>query len=266
MEDLIRLISSIQLNDMLDIALVSAIFFSLFLLLRESRSRVALEGLLTVLLLSFLIYFLARVFNLGALEFIFERFWIVAVLAVLIVFQNEFKKALIDLGQLRLLRALFQQSSQYVDEVAAAAQQLSTRHIGALIAFERRNPLRTYSDRGTPIDATVTSELLRTIFTPRSPLHDGSVIIQNERVVAAACVLPLTNDPALSSDLGTRHIAAIGLSEETDAVVVVVSEETGVISLAVRGKLERNLSADDLRLRLIEELGVKIEEDDEADA
>lgn len=257
------LIISMQWNDVIDIVLVSCIFYSLFRLLRESRSSVALEGMLTLLLLSFFTFFLAKFLNLNALELVFERFWIVIVLAALILFQNEFKRALVDLGQLRILRALFQHSSQYVDEIIAAMQTMSTRRIGALIAIERRNPLRTYADTGTPIDSVVTSELLRTIFTPHSPLHDGAVIIRNERAVAAACILPLTSDTTLPTDMGTRHRAAIGLSEETDALVLTVSEETGIISLASGGRLERNFSAEDLRRRLMEELHVELEEDEE---
>jgi len=259
------LIISMEWNDVLDIALVSVIFYMLFRLLRESRSSVALEGMLTLLLLSFFVFFMSRFLNFSAMELIFERFWIVLVLAVLILFQNDFKRALVDLGQLRILRALFQHSSQYIDEIIAAVQTMSTRRIGALIVIERRNPLRTYADTGTQIDSVVTSELLRTIFTPHSPLHDGAVIIRNERAVAAACILPLTSDTTLSTDVGTRHRAALGLSEETDALVLAVSEETGIISIAVGGRLERNFSAEDLRRRLMEELHVEMdEESDEA--
>ncbi len=258
------LIRSISVADVLDIALVTALFYALFRLLRASRSSVALEGMLTLLLLSFFIFFIARFLHLNALRLVFERFWIVLVLAALIMFQNEFKRALVDLGQLRILRALFQHSGRYVDEIVTSMQTMSTRHIGALIAIERRNPLRSYAETGTPIDSVVTSELLRTIFTPHSPLHDGAVVIRNERVVAAACILPLTSDPALPTDFGTRHRAALGLSEETDALVLVVSEETGIISVAIGGRLERNFSAEDLRRRLLEELHVEGEEETEA--
>ncbi|MCX7015611.1 MAG: DNA integrity scanning protein DisA nucleotide-binding domain protein, partial [Candidatus Sumerlaeota bacterium] len=168
-----------------------------------------------------------------------------------------------DIGQLRLLRALFHQSSAYLEEIVQAAEAMATKRIGALIVIERRNPLRMYVETGTPLDCVVTSELLRTIFTPYSPLHDGAVIIRDERAVAAACILPLTSDPSLSRELGTRHRAAIGLSEETDALVLVVSEETGIISLAIRGQLERNFSADDLRRRLMDELNVPAEQPSE---
>jgi len=257
------LILSIQIADALDIALVTVLFYSLFRLLRQSRSRLALEGLLTVLLLSFFAYFVANAFHLTGLRLIFERFWIIVILAVVIMFQNEFKRALVDLGQLRIFRALFQHSSAYLDEIVAAIQSMSTRRIGALIAIERRNPLRPISEPGLSLDSVVTSELLRTIFTPHSPLHDGCVVIRNERVVAAACILPLTSDMTLSKEMGTRHRAAIGLSEETDAIVLTVSEETGVISVAIGGHLERNLSAEELRRRLFEELNVAADESDE---
>jgi len=188
------------------------------------------------------------------------------VLAALIMFQNEFKRALVDLGQMRIVRALFRHQTSYIDEVVAAVQQMSSRRIGALLAIERHNPLRVYADTGAALDAVVSSDLLRTIFTPYSPLHDGAVVIRDERVVAAACILPLSADASLSSELGTRHRAALGLSEETDALVLVVSEETGIVSIAAGGRLDRNLTVDDLRERLRGELGVAPEENEGEEA
>jgi diadenylate cyclase len=140
---------------------------------------------------------------------------------------------------------------------------MSTRHVGALIAIERRNSLRPWAERSTLIDSVVSADLLRTIFTPYSPLHDGAVVISGDRLVAAVCVLPLSDNPNIGKELGTRHRAAIGLTEETDALVVVVSEETGTISLAVNGALERPLSPEDLKRRLEEELDLADQEQKE---
>ena len=254
MRDLIGLIQSMGVADVIDILAVAALFYFIFSLLRGTRSSVALRGMITLLLLSSVVYFLARVAGLAALERIFENTWIVIVLVFMIVFQNEFKKALTDVGQLRVFRALFTQSGEYLGEISKAVRVMSTRHVGALIALERRNALRPYADTGTPIDGAVKAELLRTIFTPYSPLHDGAVIINGDRLVSAACILPLTSDPNLNKELGTRHRAAIGLSEETDAIVIVVSEETGTISLAINGELLRPVKPDELQKRLESEM------------
>jgi diadenylate cyclase len=256
MQALIRLIVSMKLPDFIDIAAVAALFYFIFSLLRGTRSSVALRGMITLLLGSFVVYFVARVAHLASLAMIFRNLWIVIVLVFVVVFQNEFKKALTDLGQLRVFRALFTPSGEHVNEIVKAVRVMSTRHVGAIIAMERRNVLRPYADTGTPVDALVQAELLRTIFTPYSPLHDGAVIVSGDRVVSAACILPLTGQPDLSKELGTRHRAAIGLSEETDALVVVVSEETGTISLAINGRLERQLTPEDLKKRLETEMNL----------
>lgn len=256
MQALIQLIVSMKIPDFIDIAAVAALFYFIFSLLRGTRSNVALRGMITLLLGSFVVYFVARVANLASLAMIFRNLWIVIVLVFVIVFQNEFKKALTDLGQLRVFRALFTPSGEHVNEIVKAVRVMSTRHVGAIIALERRNVLRPYADTGTPVDALVQTELLRTIFTPYSPLHDGAVIVSGDRIVSAACILPLTSQADLSKELGTRHRAAIGLSEETDALVVVVSEETGTISLAINGHLERQLTPEDLKKRLEAEMNL----------
>jgi diadenylate cyclase len=265
MRDLIGLITTIGFADVVDILAVAALFYFIFSLLRGTRSSVALRGMITLLLCSFFIYFIARVASLSAVEMIFRNIWIVVVLVFVFVFQNEFKKALTDVGQLRIFRALFTQSGAYVDELVRAVQVMSTRHVGALIVLERRNSLRPYIETGIAIDAVISTELVRTIFTPYSPTHDGAVIISGDRLVSAHCILPLAEAPDIAKDLGTRHRAAIGLSEETDALVVVVSEETGTISLALNGTLQRPLKPEELKKRLEAELDlteVKNEEDD----
>jgi len=161
---------------------------------------------------------------------------------------DDFKKALTDVGQMRIFRPFFpRRELDVLDQVIQAVKQMSRNRVGALIVFERRNPLRSYTGTGTPLDATVTAEMVRTIFTPFAPLHDGALIVSGERLVAAGCILPLTDNAELSRELGTRHRAAIGVTEETDAVVVVVSEETGIISLVSDGQIARGLKPEQLR-------------------
>jgi diadenylate cyclase len=195
---------------------------------------------------------------------IFENLWILIVLVFMMVFQNEFKKALTQVGQLRVFRVLFTQPGEHINEIIKAVKIMASRHVGALIAIERRNSLRVYAETGTQIDSMVQSELLRTIFTPYSPLHDGAVILSGDRLVAASCILPLTAATDISKDLGTRHRAALGLSEETDAIVIVVSEETGTVSLAIDGRLERPLTPEELKKHLETELGITHSGEEEA--
>ena len=252
MREFLSLIETMQISDVVDIIIVSALFFALFALLRETRSSVALRGLISILILSFMMFFLAKAANLVAVALIFERFWIIVVLVFLIVFQNEFKKALTEIGQLKIFRHFFSERGEFLEEALRAVEMLSEKKIGALIVFERRNPLRVYSDTGTKMDSLVSSELFRTIFAQNTPLHDGAIIMRDERILAAGCILPLSSDTSISKDLGTRHRAAIGLTEETDAIVIVVSEETGIISLAIHGKLHRSETSETLKPKLIE--------------
>lgn len=240
-----------------DIFLVALPFYAIFSLLRESRSSFALYGIITMLLLSFVLYLVAKIWELQATAMIYERFWIIVVLVFLIIFQGELKKGLAGFGRTRFLRMFFTQEKLVVVEVVRAAQALHEKRIGALIAFERSNTLRPYLGTGTLLDAELSAEMIISIFTPQTPLHDGALVVRGNRIVAAGCILPLTEDPRLSRDLGTRHRAAIGLTEETDALVLVVSEETGVISLAEDGQIDRSIEPDDLRKRLELELNLE---------
>lgn len=256
MGSLLGLVKNIGFFDIIDILVVAGLIYSVFSLLRGTRSHVALRGMITLLLGCFLVYFVARVLDLASLRMILANVWVIIVLVFVMVFQNEFKKALTDLGQLRLFRVLFTQSGEYLDEIIKAVRVMSTRHVGALIVLERRNSLRPYTETGTPIDSVVQAEVIRTIFTPYSPLHDGAVIISGDRLASAASILPLTSQHDISKELGTRHRAGIGLSDETDALVIIVSEETGTISLAVDGLLIRPLTPEELRKRLDIELNM----------
>lgn len=248
MQELKTTIEGMMWLDILDIVLVAMLFYGVFAILRESRSYVALLGFITVMVVSLVVFLIARTWQFRAMTLIFQNFWIIVVLVFLIVFQNEFKKALTDIGQARFFRSLFPRREHHViDEILQAVRLMAKRNVGALIVFERRNPLRSYTATGTVLDALVSADLIRTIFTAYTPLHDGALIVHGDRLVAAGCYLPLTHDPELSRELGTRHRAAIALTEESDAVVVVVSEETGTISLAIDGSIQRGLKIEELR-------------------
>jgi diadenylate cyclase len=208
------------------------------------------------------VYAIARGFHLTATEMLFERFWIVIVLATFIIFQTELRKALIDISQWSAFRRFFISGGVAIDEVLKAVRVFSRQKIGALICIERRDPLKVYADTGVEIDGHISSELLRTIFVTYSPLHDGAVVLRGDRIVSAGCILPLSNNPTLSKELGTRHRAGIGLTDETDSVVIIVSEETGIISLATGGKLERHHTQESLREALQELMDIEEQEKD----
>ena len=172
---------------------------------------------------------------------------------------RSIRRALAHFGRLPFFRYLerLEAANETVEELVVSASSLAARHLGAIIVIERRIGLRNYIESGIPLDATITYDLLASIFQKTSPLHDGAVIVQGDRIAAAACFLPLSVNQAVSRDLGTRHRAALGLTEENDAVAIVVSEETGAISLALGGALERGLSPDQLRARLQSLLGAR---------
>ncbi len=264
MDELLAIIANISIRDLVDILVVALLFYGLFLLLRQTRSPVALRGLVALLLISFLLFFIASAVRLSATMLIFRNFWTVGILVFLIVFQNDFRRALTDVGRLPIFRGSQKQRAQSVVEVAEAAQRMAEKKVGALLAFERENSLKVYADTGTLVDAAVSADLLRTLFAPYTPLHDGAVIIRGDRVLAAGCILPISEEAAASQAYGMRHRAALGLSEETDAVVVVVSEETGTISIVQGGVMNRGETHDSLHARLIELLGIHTSEPREA--
>ncbi len=213
------------------------------------------------LILLFVLSILAQWMNLVALNWIISSLKTVWVIAFVIIFQPELRRALASAGQNRFFsRFLKVEETGVIPELIKACTRLSDKSLGALIVIEKDMGLKNYIETGTKIDAKASAELLETIFTPPSPLHDGAAIIQNDRIVAAGCILPLTHDQRLSSALGTRHRAAIGLSEETDAVILVVSEETKTISYAQGGKLKRKIDTNTLRSDLIKTLGITTEE------
>lgn len=250
--------STALIIDALDILIVSYLLYRLFSLMRGTRAVHMFFGLIVLFMLSVI----AQWVNMIALNWIIASLRTVWVIAFVIIFQPELRRALAMIGQNRFLRRFVsvQETKEVVPEIIKAVSNMAEKKIGALITLEKDMGLKNYVETGTKIDAKVTSELLGTIFTPPSPLHDGAVIIQNDRVVAAGCILPLTQDPRVTSALGTRHRAALGLSEETDAIVIVVSEETGTIAYAEGGKLHRKIDLNTLRSDLLKSIGMVAEE------
>ena len=241
--------------DLLDIALVSVLLYELLLLIRGTRAvQMALGG-------GFLIglYFVSQWLELETVNWVIRNIATYMVFAVIVLFQSDIRRALAHLGNAPFFRYFERASNteESVEELVVAASTLAARRIGAIIVVERQIGLRNYIEGGIPLDALVTYDLLASIFHPGSPLHDGAVVIQGDRVAAAACFLPLSVNPRVSRELGTRHRAALGVTEESDAVAIVVSEESGSVSVATGEELERGLSADMLRIRLRTLLGVR---------
>lgn len=240
----VEIFGQFTILDVVDIAVVAFIFYRLFLLVSGTRAAQMFFGLAVLIVVSAV----AQWLQLNGINWIISSLKTVWVIAFVILFQPELRQALVQIGHSRLFRR-FVPTEQYstVGEIVKAAEYMSEEKIGALIVLERSMGLRNYIETGMPLDAKVSAELLVTIFTPPSPLHDGAVIILGDRVVAAGCILPLSHDPSLTQTAGTRHRAALGLAEETDAVVVVVSEETRDISVARKGKLEKQSDPGALR-------------------
>lgn len=232
-----------NLKDVLEIVVVAALFYRILLLLAGTRAIQMLLGL--VLLVG--TYFFARVLNLDLLRYLLENLFEFGAIAALVVFQPELRSALAHLGRNRILRLFTRmEENQVAEELANAAEELARAKVGAILAVEREVGLGEFAETGTPLQARVSASLLSTIFAPYSPLHDGAVIIRGDLIVAAGAILPLTQFPVSDKSLGTRHRAALGLSEESDALIIVVSEETSTVSLATRGQLLRNIDRDRL--------------------
>jgi len=232
----------------IEIFVLAVLYYSVFRLFKGTRGAAILSG---VLMLYGLLYVVTTVSHLDILNWILSQLMIYASLAFIVIFQPEIRNALARLGQQPVWKpAPPDLGKKTVDPIVRATNLLSKRKIGALIAIEREIGLRSYKETGTKINAVVSTELLMTIFFPHTPLHDGGVIVSDGRIRAAGCLFPLSHDEMLSKSHGTRHRAAIGITEETDAAVVVVSEETGTVSLAYNGRLRRGLDEDHLRRTL----------------
>jgi len=248
-------LAGLRVRDLVDIAIVAFVLYRVLLVFRGTVAIQMLAGLGLLMAARFV----SRQADLRSLSFALENFWAFWVLALIVLFQPELRRTLAQAGRSRLLQRVVGQGSaerrQLLEEVARAVDALAVKRTGALIAVERQVGLRAYAELGVAMEAVVSAELLGSLFQPGSPLHDGATLIQGNRITAAGCFLPLSRNLGLSRTLGTRHRAAVGLSEETDAAVVVVSEETGVISLAVDGVIERGLDTERLQERLATLLG-----------
>ena len=236
--------------DVLDILIVSVTIYELLKLIRGTRAVQMGVGAGLLLLL----FYVSRLGHLETVNWIIRNMVGYVVFALIVLFQADIRRALAHFGRTPFGRyfARPEDADDPIEEIAVAAGMLAGQRTGAIVAIERDIGLRNYIEGGIPLDATVTYDLLVTIFQPGTPLHDGAVIVQGDRVAAAACFLPLTVNPSVSKDFGTRHRAAIGLTEETDAVAIIVSEETGRISLALEGRIDSGLTVEVLRARLRE--------------
>ena len=239
--------------DVVDILIVSVIVYEVLKLIRGTHAvQMALGG---VVLVAF--YWFSQLFNLETVNWILRTFLPYVVFGVIVVFQAEIRKVLAHLGKTPLLGFSKQRTEEVIDEVVLASTTLAAQRTGAIIVIERDMGLRSYIETGIALDAIVTYDLLISIFNPGTPLHDGAVVVQGNRVAAAACFLPLTVYPQLSRELGSRHRAAIGVTEDTDAIAVVVSEETGTISIVSEGSIRRDLDAGLLKQALLDALEVE---------
>ena len=237
--------------DLLDVALVSFIFYELLVFLRGTHAlQMALGAGLMVIL-----YWTSQWLDLQAMTWLMHNVLPYAVFGLIVVFQSEIRKILAHMGKTPLLGLgafASRKTEEVVDEVVLASTTLASSQTGAIIVLEREMGMRSYIETGITLDAVVTYDLLVSIFNPNTPLHDGAVVVQGNRIAAAACFLPLTVNPELSRTLGSRHRAAIGVTEDTDAVAVVVSEETGIISLVTGGQIRRGFDGRSLKMALLE--------------
>jgi diadenylate cyclase len=249
-----------SLKNMLDITLVYIIVYVVLKLLRGTRAVPTVVGMVILALL----YWLSVAQDLATLQFVLQWAVLVYPFLIIVIFASEIRQALIYFGNRLRFPVIRRPRGQYgetiYDEIVLAATTLSTEKIGALIVVERNVGLRNFVDAGVTLDAKISYDLLVTIFNPATPLHDGAVIIQNERIAAASVFLPLTKNPGISRELGTRHRAAIGITEGSDAISIVVSEETGLISFIENGEIHRNLDTTQLRRGLLSAMEIPVVE------
>lgn len=232
----------------LDILILAFLIYRMTLLIRGTRAMQMVLGIMIIIGSAFL---LSQVYPLTAIKWFMDKFYSSIIIILVVLFQEDIRRVLSRMGKKGILPSGENVSSrQMLDEVVRASFSLATKRIGALIVFERRIVLTRYVDVGTLVDARISKELIVSIFHPSSPVHDGAIVLQQGRIAAAGCFLPLTRDDNVDPDFGTRHRAAIGISQETDAIVVVVSEEKGAVSLVLEGKVSKQLDSKELRKAL----------------
>lgn len=241
-------------SDIVDILIVGYLIYKLLIWLKGTRAVQLLKGISVVIV----VWMISSFFELRTLRWLMENLFSVGVLVIFIIFQPELRRALEQLGRGRFFGRITQKEEQLItkmlSEIVKAVGHLSKRRIGALIVIERQTGLTDYIETGIELEAKPSSELLTNLFLPNTPLHDGAVIIRKGRIMAASCYLPLSENPFISKELGTRHRAGIGMSEVSDAISIIVSEETGNISMAIHGELKSGLTEEELLSHLFEEL------------
>jgi len=244
---LFEIFTQLRWQDALDIGIIAFVLYRLIHMIRGTRAMQMIIGLVVILLA----YVSSQMFGLFTLNWVLDNFLGSIILVIIVIFQSDIRRALTQFGTAPLFGGADRiERGQVLEEITKAVVSLATRRIGGLIVLEREVGLNEYIEVGTRLDARVTRELLESVFIPHSPMHDGALVIQKGRVAAARCFLPLSVDPNLSQAFGTRHRAAVGLTEETDAVAVVISEERGKISLVVEGKVNEDLEGPQLRSSL----------------
>lgn len=255
-------ISSVSVIDVIEIILIAVIFYKVMLWFKKTQAWALFKGIIIVLI----VVFIADMFNFTTIIWLANKAFNVGLIALIVIFQPELRRALEQLGQSNIVRGVIRsgKSVKYItdhtqNELVEATRELSAAKTGALICIQRDVGLSEYENTGITIDSSISRQLLVNIFEDKTPLHDGAVIIVNNRIVSATCYLPMSENLTISKKYGTRHRAAVGLSEVTDAFIIVVSEETGHISLALDGELIENVSTEELKKRLIE---IQMEPDD----
>lgn len=246
-----------ELKMIIEVVIFSIGIYFVLRFLRETRGSGVIRGLIIILLgviISFTV--LIQLLGLERLGLVFEQLSQLAVLGLIIVFQPEIRRAIVHVGDSPIFGRLFKREVKTLQRLLRSVARLSKERIGALIAIEREGSLGSFAETGIQVDAELNSYLIESIFYPGGALHDGALVIRGDRIVAASCLLPLSQNPSIDKRLGTRHRAAVGLSEETDALAIVVSEETGRISAALGGRLEHNISLENLEETIELALGI----------
>lgn len=253
----------IQITDIIEIIILSILFYEILVWTKRTRAWALFKGIAFL----FIFYLVSYFFGLNTILWLIERIISVGIIAVVVIFQPELRKALEQLGRKKFFSGMFNENSaesarfsdKTVNELVKAAYELGKTKTGALIVIEQEVTLSDFENTGIPIDAIITSQLLINIFEHNTPLHDGAVIVRGDRVVSATCYLPLSDNMDISKELGTRHRAAVGVSEVTDSFTIIVSEETGAVSVAIGGKIIRNIDGEKLRAHLIKIQNKKVD-------
>lgn len=259
-KDFTSMLPTIKFMDIIDILLVAFVIYTIIIMIQTTGAARIAKSIIIILAL----FLLTQILNMYLMNYLLDKILEIGLIALVVMFQPELRRMLEKLGSKSLREILNMKEEQreidrVITQAVSACETMSKDRTGALIVFERSDATIDYQKTGTVLDAQVSSELLRNIFFTKAALHDGAVIIRNERIAAAGCVLPLTQNRNISSDLGTRHRAGIGMSETSDAVVVIISEETGTISVAIGGMLKRHLAPQTLEKLLLNELAPKTE-------